>query len=176
MSLSHRASMVEPAFGSPPAIPPNGAGLLRFLSDFYSGTLAELPRGVRGIFRASRGWTIQVPLRHVPSLPGFVRPPRGSSLLAEMASESRCHPCTGPCLSPRQSPKGGELCRSAIGLSQAMAVPRSPVGSDIPTRSLRRSLLGAVIVQELAGPSPGHLHSVWRSSVADTLVWDARSA
>ena len=35
------------------------------------------------------------------------------------------------------------------------------------------SLLGAVIVQELAGASPGHLHSVWRSSVADTLVWGA---
>ena len=35
------------------------------------------------------------------------------------------------------------------------------------------SLLGSVIVQELAGPSPGHLHSVWRSSVADTLVWGA---
>ena len=35
------------------------------------------------------------------------------------------------------------------------------------------SLLGSVIAQELAGPSPGHLHSVWRSSVADTLVWGA---
>ena len=134
--------MVEPAFGSPPAIPPSGAGLLCFLSDFYSGTLSELPRGVRGIFRASRGWTIQVPLRHVPSLPGFVKPPSGSSLLAEIASEHRSHPSTGPLPpDPRHSPKGGELCRSATGLSQAMAVPRSPVGPDIPTRSRPRSSL-----------------------------------
>ena len=48
-----------------------------------------------------------------------------------------------------------------------MPEPNHPVPRVVP------SLLGSVIAQELAGPSPGHLHSVWRSSVADTLVWGA---
>jgi hypothetical protein len=48
------------------------AGFVDFHSDFYSGTLTELPRGVRGIFRASRGWTIQVPPETRAVSPGFV--------------------------------------------------------------------------------------------------------
>ena len=89
--------MAEHPLGFPPSIPPNWRGLSDFHSDFYSGTLTELPQGVRGIFRASRGWTIQVPLRLVPSLPGFVKPPpRGSSFLAEIASPLRGHLRTKP--------------------------------------------------------------------------------
>ena len=52
---NEQAPMVESAFGSPPTIPPKARGFSDFYSDFYSGPLTELPHGVRGIFRASRG-------------------------------------------------------------------------------------------------------------------------
>jgi hypothetical protein len=129
--------MAEHPFGFPPcSIPPNWRGLSDFHSDFYSGTLTELPQGVRGIFRASRGWTIQVPLRLVPSLPGFVKPPPQGFVIPCRDCISAQGPFTyeALCLLAHANLRieGGELCRSAAGLSQAMAVPRSPVVPDIP--------------------------------------------
>ena len=60
----------------------------------------------------------------------------------------------------------------ALTRGHPVAEPRCRV-ARVRKLALVPSLLGSVIAQELAGPSPGHLHSVWRSSVADTLVWGA---
>ena len=62
---------------------------------------------------------------------------------------------------------------SAASGMHAAGRTRLPHASSSVSEGVVPSLLGAVIVQELVGPSPGHLHSVWRSSVADTLVWGA---